>query len=119
MSPSPGTIRDNEPLSLAVRLMTESKFHHLPVVDVSQRIVGIISDRDIISVNGVLGSGNSEKDLLIKDIMVKDVETISPEDTIHIAASFMVDYRFNALPVVEDQELVGIITSTDLLRLFL
>ena len=119
MTSNPGTVRENEPVSLAQRLMSDNKFHHMPVVNALNKVVGILSDRDIKTAIEVNEATDSPREVLVKDIMTTEVETITPEDTLQIAASFMVDYRFNALPVVQNGEIVGIITSTDLLKAFL
>ena len=119
------TLDVNDELSLANDIMRLGRIRHLPVVD-GNRLVGLVSERDLFrsSLAQVLGYGGSEsrnlmKALRIKDLMVKEVTTISPEAKLFDAVKLMIDEKIGCLPVVEDDRLVGLITETDILRQYL
>ena len=81
--------------------------------------MGLVSDRDLRDVSPPRGSGG-ERDTLgwvrLRDIMSTDLTTIAPLDTIEHAAREIYDRKIGCLPVVADGELVGIITSSDMMR---
>jgi CBS domain-containing protein len=116
------TLDVNDELSLANDIMRLGRIRHLPVVDGS-RLVGLVSERDLFrsSLAQVLGtdSRNLMKALRIKDIMVREVTTISPEAKLYDAVNLMIEKKIGCLPVVEDDRLVGLITETDILRQYL
>ncbi len=99
-------------------------FHHLPVVERGEKLIGIISKEDFLKVAYVLslnttGPTYSQKEyqrLRAKDIMTAFPMTLDPDDTIGLAADIFLANKFHALPIVEDDQLMGLITSHDLLR---
>jgi acetoin utilization protein AcuB len=112
----------------AQELMAEYKVRHLPVTEPDGRLIGIVTDRDIRSAlpYRFFKDSPSEEEkqnvsqLKIKDIMTKDVITISPTYTIQDALLLIQDAKVGALPVVnEDGILQGIISVRDLLRAFI
>jgi len=114
------TVRSTDTLREAWELMRDQRIRHLPVVDESGRLVGIVTDRDL------RGASPSklifhEKDLAlleapISTVMSQDVETAHPLDPIEETALTLVKKKIGALPVVDTGNLVGIVTTTDLLR---
>ncbi|MBI4643370.1 MAG: CBS domain-containing protein [Deltaproteobacteria bacterium] len=115
------TLDVNDELSLANDIMRLGRIRHLPVVE-GQRLVGIISERDLFrsSLAQALGyESKATRDLMktlhIKDIMVPAVVTVSPDTAICDAVRLMVDRKIGCLPVVENEGLVGLITETDIL----
>ena len=119
------TLDVNDELSLANDIMRLGRIRHLPVVDGS-RLVGLVSERDLFrsSLAHALGYGGSAsrnlmKALRIKDIMVREVATISPEAKLFDAVKLMIEKKIGCLPVVEDDRLVGLITETDILQQYL
>ncbi|MDH4204952.1 MAG: CBS domain-containing protein [Desulfobacteraceae bacterium] len=122
------TIDKDADISQAQEKMSKHLFRHLPVVDENNRLIGIVTDRDIRSVlpSSRLAQENSPEEwkrfskCKIKDIMTKNPVTISPIDTIQDALILLHKKHFGALPVVvEQQKLVGIISVRDLLREFI
>lgn len=122
------TIDKDADISQAQEKMSKHLFRHLPVVDENNRLIGIVTDRDIRSVlpSSHLAQENSPEEwkrfskCKIKDIMTKNPVTISPLDTIQDALFLFHKKNFGALPVVvEQQKLVGIISVRDLLREFI
>ena len=119
------TLDVNDELSLANDIMRLGRIRHLPVVE-GTRLAGIISERDLFrsSLAQALGyGGQASRDLMktlrIKDIMVKEVTTISPEAGVCDAVRTMMDKKIGCLPVVENDRLVGLITETDILLQYL
>jgi acetoin utilization protein AcuB len=104
-------------------LFRENEFHHIPVVDKGQRLIGIISKEDILKLAYVLslqtsGKTYSEKEystLKAEDIMTRYPITLDPDDTVGLAADIFLANKFHALPIVEDDQLLGIVTTHDLL----
>ena len=122
------TIDKNADISQAQEKMSKYLFRHLPVIDENNRLIGIVTDRDIKSVlpSSHLPEENSLEEwkhfstLKIKHIMTKNPVTISPLDTIQDALLLLHKKQFGALPVVvEQKKLVGIISVRDLLREFI
>ncbi|MEW6200746.1 MAG: CBS domain-containing protein [bacterium] len=116
-------IERDKPVSEAKRLLDENHFRHLPVVD-DGKVVGIVSDRDINrtlaiaeSVRTVCGV-ETDKDMKIEDIMTGDFLSIGGDESLRNAAKIMAERKIGCLPVVEDDRLVGIITETDIMRVF-
>ncbi len=115
------TLDVNDELSLANDIMRLGRIRHLPVVD-GARLVGIVSERDLFrsSLAHALGYGGQTprevmKNLHIKDIMVREMVTISPELDLQQAVKMMVDNKIGCLPVVDHDRLVGLITETDIM----
>jgi acetoin utilization protein AcuB len=97
----------------------EMGIRHLPVVE-GGRLVGLISDRDLRDVSPPRGSGGESQTLgwtRLRDIMSTDLATAHPLDTIEHAARELADRKIGCLPVVLDGELVGIITSADMMHI--
>ncbi len=107
-----------------VRVLQGRGFRHLPVVH-EGRLVGLISDRDVKqSMTSVsLATEGRARDLLLDtltagQIMTRRVITIGPSGGVEEAARLMATARISALPVTDGDRLVGIVTETDILKLF-
>ena len=115
------TLDVNDELSLANDIMRLGRIRHLPVVDGS-KLVGIVSERDLFrsSLAQALGyCTKATRDLMktirIKDIMVGEVITVTSEMHLARAVQLMLEKKIGCLPVVEDDQLVGLVTETDVL----
>jgi len=116
------TLRSDDTLQLVKDIMTLGRIRHFPVVD-GTKVVGVVSQRDLFlaSLGSVLKYGEREERAYLDTIAVREVmkgpaETISPDGSIGEAARLMLDKRIGCLPVVEGENLVGLVTETDLLR---
>lgn len=120
------TVAPGDALDKAIALMEEHQIHHLPVVD-SGRPVGMISDRDLLIAVGwkleVERSLDSRRRHVVgprrvREIMSQPVMTIDPDAEVHTAARLMAEGRFHALPLVRRDQIVGVVTCSDLLSLY-
>lgn len=120
------TVHRGQQVSDAYRLLTENQIHHLPVVNGDQ-LVGLISSTDIMKLS-LTAYGTPDGDNVafldsqfsIEDVMSSDMITIAPADTIRTAAEKLSNGARHALPVVDgNANLVGIVTTTDLVKYLL
>ena len=100
------TIKPSEPVSMAKELFRRYDIHHLVVVD--KGVAGVVNDHDF---------AGARDDDPVERIMSRHVVTIGPEETIRKAAAIMTGQGIGSLPVVDDEKLVGIVTTRDLLLL--
>ena len=101
----------------ALKLCRERGIRHLPVLD-GGRIVGLISDRDLRLATPALGDPNRAaalEKIRVGDEMSREITTADPEDPIEQAAMAMHERKIGCLPVVEGDELVGILTASDVM----
>lgn len=108
----------------ALRLTGQRGVRHLPVLD-GERLVGILSDRDLKRAMASPATSLESHELRylldrlrVKEIMTRAVITIGPTSPIEDAARLMVLEKIGALPVTEGERLIGLVTETDVLRLF-
>ncbi|MFL6057279.1 MAG: acetoin utilization AcuB family protein [Rubrobacteraceae bacterium] len=102
----------------ALALCRERRIRHMPVLK-DGRLVGIVSDRDLRSATPALGDPARAEALgriLISEVMASEVTTALPDDPIEEAANAMREKKIGCLPVVEDDNLVGIISSSDVME---
>jgi acetoin utilization protein AcuB len=102
----------------ALRLCHDRRIRHIPIVE-DGRLVGIISDRDILAASPPLGDPqrvNALKGKRVGEVMTREVITTYPQDTLVHAAQVMYERKIDSLPVVAEEQLVGIITSSDVMR---
>ncbi len=104
----------------ALALCRENGIRHLPVLE-GGRLVGIISDRDLRLATPALDDPDRAVALgriRVADEMAKEVATVRPEDPVEEAAMEMYERKIGCLPVVDGGGLVGIVTSSDVMRAF-
>lgn len=109
------------PPSLSVanawKLMARKKIRHLPVIS-ERKLVGIVSDRDLLRVGHIDPTGElAFVERSLADIMTLEVVVCEPSDSVAAVSQTMITRKIDALPVVSSGELVGLVTSTDLLEL--
>jgi CBS domain-containing protein len=110
----------------AEKLFNENSIRHIPVVS-GDDIIGILSLTDLLRVSFVDTYGSDESDvdtavynmLSIEQVMVKNLVSVSSTQTIKEVTEVLAKNEFHALPVVDDDKLVGIVTTTDLLNYLL
>lgn len=119
------TIEREASLRRARRIMDNTQIRHLPVVD-RDRLIGLITDRDIraaapSSAADIAAADREEflDQVKVGHVMSKKVFTATSETTIEEAALLMRQHKIGCLPVLEGSRLVGIITETDIFRVFM
>ena len=103
-------VNENDLVDLAAQIMEWKNIHHLPVVNDSNKLVGII-------IRSQLCNEHLTQDTLAKDIMIKEFISAHPETLLKEAVSKLKENKTSCLPVIEDEILVGIFTNNDLLRI--
>ncbi len=125
MTKKPVTIRTDVSVSDALDLMHEKKVHRLPVLDRDKKLVGIVSEGDLLYASpspatslNVWEIHSLLAKLKVEKVMTRKVITVSDEAPIEEAAQIMVDKKIGGLPVLREGALVGIVTETDLFKVF-
>ncbi len=120
------TVLPKMPMQDAHKLMRDEKVRRLPVVDDRGKLVGIVSESDFLHASPSDVSSLSVWEMnymlskvTVEKIMTSDVITTNHDTPIEEAARTLVDSKIGGLPVLKDGELVGIITETDLFKVFL
>lgn len=112
------TIMTKNPISLSPKhtiadvesLFKHHQIHHLPVVD-EGKLIGLVTTYDLWN-----HASSSPTKTFVTDVMNARIVRIGPNDKIGTAAELFLDNRFHALPVVEEDRLVGIVTTFDVLK---
>jgi len=108
------TVQPEESLESVKHLLFEKHFHHLPVVDATGKLEGIITSWDLIKSNKRF---EEYGDFKVRDLMTVKVATLGPNDLVGAAAMVFLKHLFHGLPIVDDdRQLVGIITTHDILK---
>ncbi|MBP8130103.1 MAG: CBS domain-containing protein [Candidatus Hydrogenedentes bacterium] len=109
------TVAENTPIQTAMRLIVENDITGLPVVDEEQKLVGVVSEKDMLKVLYQPHLG----DALVMDIMSTDLVTFDEDaDLIDIAES-MIEGHFRRVPILRDGRIVGLITRRDIIKFVL
>jgi len=126
MSPHPVTIGANCSITEALRVMRENQVRRLPVLDDDAGLVGIVSEKDLLYASPSPATSLSIYEmhdmlsrLRVSELMTAELITVTPGTLLEEAARVMVDNKIGGLPVIEDGRLVGIITETDIFKVFL
>ncbi len=124
------TLTLDDTIGTCLKIMTENKIRHIPVVDNATEegkpyFVGIVSQRDVFrQISPYLGKvGQADSDIkalkqLLVQIVTRKPKYASPETPIQQATTLMVENRVDSVPVLLDNNLVGIVTATDVLKIF-
>lgn len=126
MTKRPVTIPTGVSVSTALSLMHEKKVHRLPVLDQRGKMVGIVAESDLLYASPSPATSLSVWEihsllakLTVEKVMTRKVITISEESPVEEAAQIMVANNIGGLPVLRNKELVGIVTETDLFKVFI
>ncbi|HIE38234.1 MAG TPA: CBS domain-containing protein [Anaerolineales bacterium] len=126
MTRRPITIRDDASVDEALQLMHSERIRRLPVVDKRGRMVGIVSELDLLKVSPSPATSLSIYEIpyllskiKMRDVMTQEVITVTEDTPLEEAARVMADNKVGGLPVMRDDRLVGIITETDMFKIFL
>jgi acetoin utilization protein AcuB len=126
MTAKPITAHPGDTIAYALEQMKLGGFHHLPIISTSGHLIGIVTERDCrvalnvpdinqIDINHVPAARNTK----LRDIMSRAPIVTSPSTDILDAATLMYENHINCLPVMIEETLVGIMTSSDLLVAFI
>jgi CBS domain-containing membrane protein len=120
------TMKRTDSLAALRDQMYEHQIRHIPVVDERDRLIGLVSHRDLLrntlmerpGVSGYVEDSILE-DLRISQVMVDELEVTTPETDLAEAARIMLARKYGCLPVVAGSALVGILTEADFMKVFL
>ncbi len=116
MTPDPTTVRPNSDPMAAQMLLRYGKFRRLPVVDESGQLIGIVTDSDLnLFLATAPSPGVVKRQHRVDQVMTTPVITVSPNYPLEEAAQVMLKHKIGGIPVVEGEQLVGIITRDDIL----
>ncbi len=127
MTHHPITVHPDTPVEAALKLMREEKIRRLPVIDrKTKKLVGIVTEKDLLYASPSPATSLSIHEihyllskLTVEQVMSKKLFTIAEDIPVEEAARVMVDNGVGALPVMRGDTLVGIITETDLFKMFI
>jgi CBS domain-containing membrane protein len=115
------TVNPTQTLKEVNDLLKDKHVRHVPVVS-GKKVIGMLSSTDIQKISFINTVDGDElttgmfDTLTINQVMSKNLQTMQKEDTIYEAAKMLANKDFRAIPVLEGEDLVGIVTSTDLLK---
>jgi acetoin utilization protein AcuB len=125
MTRNPLTTTPDTSITDALDFMRREKVRRLPVID-RGKLVGIVAEKDLLNASPSPATSLSVWEihsllakLKIKDVMTKKVTTVTEDVLLEDAARIMADNKIGSLPVVRDGTVVGIITETDLFKVFI
>ena len=120
------TVRAEMPIQDALKLMHTEHIRRVPVVDARGRLVGLVSEMDLLKASPSEATSLSIWEvhyllskITVERVMTREVITVAEQTPIEEAARIMADNEIGGLPVMRGRELVGIVTETDLFRVFL
>lgn len=126
MTKNPVTVTPDTSVSKVLELMQKGHFHRVPVVDENGVLMGLITEGVVTEASGQNTTSLSIFELnyllsrtTVKEIMIKDVKTITEGEFVEVAAEVMLEAGINVLPVVDDSnKVIGIITEKDIFKTF-
>jgi acetoin utilization protein AcuB len=125
MSRNPATVKPDDGLKDAIWKMEHGHFLHLPVIDEHEKLIGMLTDRDVRQIRPSLAFTAKEEaavqlwSISVQQAAVFDPISVKPETSLREAAELMLRWHVGGLPVVDDHEkVIGMITYTDILHEF-
>ena len=120
-------LNTTDSLEKAEHLFKKHRIRHIPVIEGQKRIVGMLSLTDLLRISFADGAYEDEEDIetvvyemfSLPQVMAKNIKTVAPDATIKEVAELLANEEFHALPIVEEGDLVGIVTTTDLIKYLL
>ncbi|MDQ0186214.1 acetoin utilization AcuB family protein [Cytobacillus sp. FSL W7-1323] len=115
------TLTENHLIADALQLMRDQKIRHLPIIDEANHLIGLVTDRDIRDATpSILDTVQLKEGLSqpIKRIMKTDIISGHPLDFVEDIAATLYEHRIGCMPILNDNQLVGIVTQTDLLHTY-
>lgn len=113
MTPNPKTVMETASLEEVARVMKESDTGIVPVCDNSKKVIGLVTDRDIVV--RVIAEGKNVTQEKVSSVMTKSVTTVREDDSVDKVFNLMSDEQVRRIPVVNERdEIVGIIAQADL-----
>ena len=112
------TVQSDDKITKVVEVLDANPIHHVVVLS-QGKVAGVISKNDMIKMHHKVSQpeiGQGYVAATAADIMTSNPMVVEPDDTLGLVADIILANRFHSLPVVEDDELVGIITSHDLIK---
>ena len=124
MSVDPATVGPKDSLQKVIGLLRRRDIRSVPVIE-NDRLIGIVTDRDVRQVAPAYPLFRDEaeirrytENLTVTAAMTADPMTIAPDEPLVEAAKVLETYRISSMPVLDDGRLVGMLTVTDVLRVF-
>jgi CBS domain-containing protein len=108
------TIEPHATLEAAVAILAKHRIGALVVLGADQRVIGILSERDIVRALAELGAGALTTPLA--QVMTRKVVTCSQSDTVGVLMELMTTGKFRHLPVIEDEKVIGVVSIGDVVK---
>ncbi len=120
-------LNTTDSLEKAEHLFKKHKIRHIPVIEGQNKIVGMLSLTDLLRISFADGAYEEEDDIesvvyemfTLSQVMAKNIKSVSPQTSIKEVAELLAAREFHAVPVVDQGDLVGIVTTTDLIKYLL
>ncbi|WP_424120054.1 HPP family protein [Robiginitalea sp.] len=120
-------LNTTDSLEKAEHLFKKHKIRHIPVIEGQNKIVGMLSLTDLLRISFADGAYEEEDDIesvvyemfTLSQVMAKKIRSVSPQTSIKEVAELLAAREFHAVPVVDQGDLVGIVTTTDLIKYLL
>ncbi len=117
------TVKPDDTLKFVEDIFAKNKIHHLPVVE-NERLVGMVSRSDYLFFKRGFNDYNTDdrldlfrlKSHKVRDIMTKGLAKLEPKDKLNVALEVFKKNLFHAIPIVENDKLVGILTTFDIIN---
>jgi len=121
MTEDPVSASSEQSVAEIVKIIYSNPFHHLPVIDDENQLVGIVSDRDFIRCfcRNTNGKAVNLNQVMVSEIMHTDLMIVTPETKLMSAVEIMNVKGTSCIPVTSDGELVGILTDSDFWEILL